>query len=68
MPDEQKPQWLARLRMRREVKRHRTGNTRWWWNTGTDVDSEEKIAEGHTRRGRELGEEDRRYRTKGGFG
>jgi hypothetical protein len=62
--EERKPAWLASWRAKGDLKRQR----RWWWNPGMGVDSEEKMAQRYTSRGRELAAEDRRYEIKGGAG
>jgi hypothetical protein len=65
MSDEERtPTWLASWRANGDLKRQR----RWWSNPGMGVDSEEKMAQRHTSRGRELAAEDRRYEIKGGAG
>jgi hypothetical protein len=65
MSDEQrKSQWLERWREKRQLKRHGTVMAK-LFGTG-DGDSEEKIAQRHTSRGRELDAEDRRHQIKGG--
>lgn len=65
MSDEQQRQpWLARLRAKRHSKRHRTVTDRLFG--GVDGDSEEKIAQRHTSRGKELEAEDRARIIKGG--
>ena len=61
MTDE-KPRWRAK----RQPKPHRTVLDR-LFGAG-DGDSEEKVAQSHTSRGRELAAEDRRNRVKGGSG
>jgi hypothetical protein len=67
MSDEQrKPQWLARWRAKRQVKRHRTAMDKLFG--GVDGDSEEKAAQRHTSRGEELAAEDRARIIKGGGG
>jgi hypothetical protein len=64
--DQRQPQWLARWRAKRHLKRQ--GPLRDKLFGAADGDSEEKIAQRHTNRGRELDAEDRRHRIKGGAG
>jgi hypothetical protein len=65
MSDEQRePRWLARWRAKLQPKRHRTVMDK-LFGAG-DADSEEKISQRHTSRGRELAAEDRRHLIKGG--
>jgi hypothetical protein len=67
MSDEQrKPQWLARWRAKRQVKRHRPVMDKIFG--GVDGDSEEKVVQRHTRRGEELAAEDRARIIKGSSG
>jgi hypothetical protein len=67
MSDEQrKPQWLARWRAKRHVKRHRTAMDKLFG--GVDGDSEEKAVQRHTSRGKQLAAEDQQRFTKGSSG
>jgi hypothetical protein len=65
MTDEQrKPGLLARRREKQRLKRHRTVMDRLFG--GADEDSEEKLAQRYTNRGRELEAKDAAMRPKGG--
>jgi hypothetical protein len=67
MSDEQRtPGRLARRREKRRRKSRRKAGDRVFGSV--DGDSEEKIRQRHTSRGRELAAEDRRYDISGGAG
>jgi hypothetical protein len=64
--EQRKPQWLARWRAKHPPKRQGPVMDKLFG--AVDGDSEEKVAQRHTSRERELDAEDRRYRIKGNLG